>query len=372
MLLLSIFTFFLPLAGEGGEPALFEAIDRGDYALVQRLVEQGADLAASDGLGQPPLVRAINARDLVIIEYLLHKGADPNQRAMASPLPGGDSTAYEIALATGNQAVINLMVQYGAQPYLAQRFYSGRLLNFLRLDNVPEAKRLIASGKASLETVDDISLLYIFETGNEEIRAFIRSNGPAGIATGSFNLLDAILSAVGITEDFFSTFPFPMATTFLSDETRKFPRRCDANKAFDGDVQTSWVEGVGGPGIGQKLAFIVEPDSKKISIMPGYADGINFIKNNRLKKARLSFYLKYEDVTQLNTTLILLATDYSLNLVLQDLPQYQDFDINLPPEIAGKLAKTNRNACLVCVLEIQDVYKGSTRDDTCIAEIKVN
>ena len=60
--------------------------------------------------------------------------------------------------------------------------------------------------------------------------------------------------------------------------------------AFDNSLANSWVEGIDGPGIGQKIAFRIGYDAYQIEIVPGYGEESFFTSNNRVKKAELRFY----------------------------------------------------------------------------------
>jgi hypothetical protein len=365
-------SLFFSLYAGPNEDSLFDAIDQGDLSTVTHLVEKGADVNAYDDLHWTPLVHAVRGDDAAIVEFLLKKGASPNQSVSQCPLPGcDDTTVFAMALGYGNRKIIDLMIRYGADKSQIGIFSDKQLMEYLQWGKLKEAEELLISKKASLAGADTLQLLLLYDRGSEELRSLIRTYGPASIADGTQNLLDFLVPAFDSMVEYFGTLPFPMATTHLYDQEKKIPRRYDAVKAFDGDLKTSWVEGVAGAGVGQKIAFIIEPAVKKISIVPGYADGINFTKNNRVRRAELSIYLLMESVTQLGTKISVKDTGYKIVLDFKDAASFQDFDLKLPKKVFDLQAETSEYARLLAVLEIKDVYKGSAWDDTCIAEIKL-
>ena len=69
----------LGVAGVGGEKgktvALYWAAHYGQLAVVRYLVEQGADVNATDFKGETALHSAAEAGDLAVVEYLVGQGA---------------------------------------------------------------------------------------------------------------------------------------------------------------------------------------------------------------------------------------------------------------------------------------------------------
>ncbi len=150
---------------------------------------------------------------------------------------------------------------------------------------------------------------------------------------------------------------FPLAESELAD--KDVPARYAANKAFDGDNTTTWVEGADGPGIGQRIAFDVPARAVGLRVLPGYGDPRYFNRNYRVETAVLDLYSILQDPQGMMLTKAVERTLYrfSDNLSLQN--------IGLPAEIEITPA-----AQLVGVLTIESVFPTQEWEDTCIAEIQ--
>ncbi len=120
--------------------------------------------------------------------------------------------------------------------------------------------------------------------------------------------------------------------------------RYDPVKAIDGDPATSWVEGVTGAGIGEQLTLTFPRPIviTRFGIRVGFDRDDNiFYKNHRVHRARLLF-----------------SGGVSQDVQFQDRRGIQYLSI-------ASVATTS------IVIVIEDVYPGSTYDDTPIAEVEV-
>jgi hypothetical protein len=145
----------------------------------------------------------------------------------------------------------------------------------------------------------------------------------------------------------------------------KTPGRYSPEKAFDGDLSTSWVEGVEGDGIGQRIAFLVPAGARVLWIVPGYGDAKIFKLNNRVRSARLSYYELTNKAAGQNNDYSEIKERGSVELSFQDVLKAQEFPIT-PPAIPQGFQKVS----ILGVLEILSVYPGTRWKDTCIAEIQ--
>lgn len=342
--------------------ALVEAIKSGDIQTVQNFIAKGADLNGSDSNFCTPLWWAVDRGNVDIARLLIEAGADVNSGCF-NPLPGGeDWTPIELALSRGNTALVDLLLENGVNRYIVSRYYRRELYSALRGKKLDYAETLVSEGKAGLG--GDLEILQIYERGSAEVREFIREHGPAEISTGALNLLDLLFA--GDTE--FAEYvehPLHLATTFLHDKKNAF--RYAPDKAFDGDLSTSWVEGVEGDGIGQRLAFIIRGNPKWISIVPGYGVKKYYKTNNRLKKATLTLYKYVRLLAQIDS-----KTFYekltSEELEFEDALKYQKLPVTIPSLLVDQRGGTE----IIGVPEIREVYPGTKWDDTCIAEIRLH
>ncbi len=132
-----------------------------------------------------------------------------------------------------------------------------------------------------------------------------------------------------------------------------------AENISDNNPATSWVEGVQGNGIGEWVGLNIEQwlnksegyyRIEKIGIINGFAENETlYYSNNRVKTIRLVFS-SLEDVSFISQSIII-ELDDTMEM------QYYYFD---EPVISRGFK-----------IIIEDVYPGSSWDDTCIAEFQV-
>lgn len=148
---------------------------------------------------------------------------------------------------------------------------------------------------------------------------------------------------------------FPIASSSYPDNIWGIysPKR-----AFDNNIETAWVEGVAGHGIGEQILFIIPGNAKEIKIFPGYGKENVFYVNNRVKTATLYiFYIDHPEKSEF------LPHYKQITLEFKDIMAMQEFDLDLNYNDSKVFEK------YLGVLTISQVYKG--RDaDTSIAEIQ--
>ncbi len=313
-----------------------------------------------------PLHYAVTNGNYEIAKLLVEAGADVN----ATPLldgPGGQGyhdTLVVFAAQDEHWDIVDLLITSGARKkdlddYLVvalERTVGGSAQSLTR------AESLFEHMKAS-----QVPLLYWllqFESGSPEWRKFISTNVPE-VAGGKTSLLGALLDMGEKNLPLFGTsgkIPLPLATSALQDS--KTPGRYSADKAFDGDPKTSWVEGVNGDGIGERIAFKLTPSAKSISVIPGYGDEKYFSVNNRVKSAKLSVYAigidPYEN-----------ATGYSSRKLSEQELSFEDAMLFQKTPLKVPRVELKLSEFLLGVFEIRSVYPGTGYQDTCVAEIKV-
>ena len=101
-----------PCGRQKASSPLFDAVMEGKPALVQVLLEEGADPCEVDKHGFPVLGIACLHGNADSVRILLEKGADPNQLPMMQSF----SRESPINNALGRPAIIKLLVDHGAKP----------------------------------------------------------------------------------------------------------------------------------------------------------------------------------------------------------------------------------------------------------------
>ncbi|MCK4232860.1 hypothetical protein KAX75_00400 [candidate division WOR-3 bacterium] len=167
-----------------------------------------------------------------------------------------------------------------------------------------------------------------------------------------------------------------------------------AHNLFDSHSSTCWAEGASGDGIGEYIFIGIDEKMKQICIVNGYAKAKEtFIKNNRVKKLKVSLYIginKPGYVTEL--AIIYDAAKYKKDKIirLKDKKEVQHFEFPFDWEKIIQFKESSRKSFIkehkkelkesdikeseltiqyILKLEIVDVYKGSKYDDTCISDI---
>lgn len=132
---------------------------------------------------------------------------------------------------------------------------------------------------------------------------------------------------------------------------------------LDKRLETAWVEGVNGDGIGEWLSLDIHTEKEYnpsslafFGIIPGYLKSDkSWEENNRIKTALLVIKtIAPSDVIQADHYVI-------VRLKLKDLKQLQIFVVSL----YQKYFSFDKKVWLI----IEDVYKGTKYSDTCISEI---
>ncbi len=142
----------------------------------------------------------------------------------------------------------------------------------------------------------------------------------------------------------------------------------EPNNAFDEDLKTAWVEGVNGPGIGEKVGFSDDPDGyKNIKIFPGYGIKQFWKLNNRVKKLRMIVYEAEridEEAQQCKVPFRLKKKLGEQILEFTDEFKFQEIPLD------HTLFQKSNSKKKFTIFEIMEVYKGTVYDDTPIVEIQ--
>lgn len=140
----------------------------------------------------------------------------------------------------------------------------------------------------------------------------------------------------------------------ISASSRLTQQGCvnDEKNLYDEDYQTSWVEGVDGYGIGEKITFTlndVTAGFTGIEIANGnYASEASWANYSRVKKLKISFNGEPKFVLNLKDEMGNQVFRWDTELNVKDDELISDFNVTL---------------------EILDVYKGDLYDNTVISEV---
>ena len=333
--------------------ALMRSVYGGHLKVVKYLIDKDADINLSTGEGHTALYFAVIKNSLEIAKFLIGKGANLNIE-FDDPNWFQSSLVFT-AMVHGYEEMADILIASGGNSHDKQRYLLIQLYQAFSDGDEEAVKELISQKNVIIDATN--SLLLRYASGSAKTRELIRKYGPSEIKGGERNLLDALLKNEVVIDGRFNDpeFEFPLATTYIQDEKQHLLYAPD--KAFDGELSTSWVEGIKGSGAGQKIAFEINK-ARGLSILPGFGKDIYFKKNNRIKKVKLSISALKGDATMTRVYLHLSEILFTDIIEFKDEMSMQEF--LLPDTLSG-----------VVVLEILDVYPGEKWDDTCIAEIKI-
>lgn len=195
-------------------------------------------------------------------------------------------------------------------------------------------------------------------------------------------------------EQYWSTLPYGTNWTLSrssalkeNSESSDFYER---DKAFDGNIETAWVEGSLGNGINEYIMTNILLRDKKLdlfsninyrkslekkginiflSVNNGYCKNENlFLKNNRVKRAKIVFYdtpiAVGQDSTNIDDNPMII---YEEEIELRDIMDEQKFSFVINTRDDNLFS----SPFIMIQLIILDVYPGTQYDNTAISEIKV-
>ncbi|MBD3415084.1 MAG: hypothetical protein GF421_11715 [Candidatus Aminicenantes bacterium] len=169
------------------------------------------------------------------------------------------------------------------------------------------------------------------------------------------------------------------------------PGTYSAVKIFDGDKATYWAEGVSGDGIGEAVLFQIPENTRILTITNGDASTEeSFLQSNRVKKMIVSFYIGVSPEAHVSEMAIqYFAVKWEQEFMIELLDTYEEQEMSFPlswievNNFKNRVLEMYRDEKEVEVgsaadavhtilkLEIQDVFKGSEKDITCISEIQI-
>ncbi|NLL12180.1 MAG: ankyrin repeat domain-containing protein [Fibrobacter sp.] len=150
-----------------GRTALIEASWSGSLEVAEFLIKKGADVNASDSAGYTALMRASEEGHLPVVKFLIKNGADVNARGKVR-----GTTPLMLAAENGHKKIIGLLIDNGANVNAIDQYEETALARAYRTNQI-EAAELIESkggrGKPERNT---------FSTSNEELKPYTKATVP--------------------------------------------------------------------------------------------------------------------------------------------------------------------------------------------------
>ncbi len=157
---------------------------------------------------------------------------------------------------------------------------------------------------------------------------------------------------------------------------------------LDKNFSTAWVEGKQGDGINESVYIVIPEECKTINIFNGYGKNSSlYHKNNRPKKIKLSSFVGINPDGYVSETAIIYKAhkfEKDFYITLKDTYGIQSFKFPFSKSELETLKNTAIDRFkekpghkigqidFILKLEIEEIYKGSKWDDTCISEIFFN
>ena len=346
-----------------GYTALAYAANSGLIELSRNLIQAGADVNKGG-----PLVQAIDRGHWEVVEIFLENGADINGKAnmigrtdtvlspMEAALNENSFKLYEILLSDPklNKDEINTTNSNGWNVIMSViSHWNG--YDIFESDKISLLKQFSVAGVDidAITNADYTALMYASRYGiTAAVEALLEAGADPEVKDmdGKTAMRIAVerkrpesiqallVGGAAAYADWTVSVTKYQASSTLADS--KIANRYSIDKAYDGDPLTSWVEGKDDAGIGEyiELTFDREVTIDAVRVMPGYFDERYWHRNNLIK------------------TLFFKGGSRNVRINFDDEMTVQTITF------APVRIKTLR-------IEIAEIYKGESWDDTCLAEI---
>lgn len=163
--LLAALAILVPLYG--GWPPILLAVRCHSVALTRLCLWLGADANGSPERARTPLDVAVSEGDAALVEFLLDRGADPNR-------PGSEVPPLTVAVMRGRSEVVRLLLERGADPNVRSVF--GPTLHVAALSGYSDIARLLLAHGAAPDQRDSrgkTAAQLAREVGRPEIAALL-------------------------------------------------------------------------------------------------------------------------------------------------------------------------------------------------------
>lgn len=166
---------------------LIQAAERGDAALVQQLLREGADLNGRDARGRTPIMAATHANKPAIVKILIQAGADINLQNEIKDNP------FLYAGAEGLLDVLKLLIDAGADTRITNRFGGTALIPAAERGHVEVVQELLTRTDVKIDHVNNLGWTALLEAvilgdggprRTEVVRLLIAAGANVNIADG--------------------------------------------------------------------------------------------------------------------------------------------------------------------------------------------
>ena len=136
---------------------LIQAAERGDAALVQQLLREGADLNGRDARGRTPIMAATHGNRPAIVKILIQAGADINLQDEIKDNP------FLYAGAEGLLDVLKLLIDAGADTRITNRFGGTALIPAAERGHVEVVQELLTRTDVKIDHVNNLGWTALLE-----------------------------------------------------------------------------------------------------------------------------------------------------------------------------------------------------------------
>ena len=142
---IAMFSSVILLSGVGfaapvSDLEMLEAVKQGDQEAVRSLLQQDADVNASQADGSTALAWAVHHDDLGMADLLIHAGANTNEENDLGVTP------LSLACTNGSAPMVGKLLTAGANPNIALKTGETPLMTCSRTGNVEAVQSLLARG----------------------------------------------------------------------------------------------------------------------------------------------------------------------------------------------------------------------------------
>jgi len=142
---------------KNNEKALLAAVEQGDEAAILKLLDEGADINATDQRGRTPLMVTVHGNRLDLFNLLIEKGADVNIRDDRSDNP------LLYAGAEGMLPFVQAAIAAGADTTLTNRFGGTALIPAADRGHVDIVRELLTASDVDIDHVNRLGWTALLE-----------------------------------------------------------------------------------------------------------------------------------------------------------------------------------------------------------------